>query len=429
MSGFTTATVRLGARRVVVARPNDRQYGHLGLEIGMAFAYARACGADVYLVKPRGPLGSGFFELESPDVRVLRPAAILKELLQACLSFRALRERVDILREDIRDQVEREFMLEASRYLDDPGLPQPVRDRLRRTRRRLKGEVDQMAWGRRTQPPYYRRQLLRDPVPVRLRPSAAADAARQAHAHGIAADARLVCIHAREPGYKRGAEIHDTKPDAGRDDGTRNARIETYLDAVDLLVRRGYTIVRLGDPSMTPLRHPGVVDLATSPARSNLLETYCLLRAALLIAGESGLAGVTYLTNTPFLRVNSTEPISAYPIRAPGLFLMKTVIDRPSGQPLRQLDLLGSDYCSHFRDTRRYHYIDNTPGQIREATSEMLDWIDGAWAESPGQRAYHDAAVTAAAQLRHESYYLRKWGLDDGFLGDGRIARVAIEAP
>jgi hypothetical protein len=56
----------------------------------------------------------------------------------------------------------------------------------------------------------------------------------------------------------------------------------------------------------------------------------------------------------------------------------------------------------------------------------MLEWIDGRWTESQAQRSYHEAIVSAAAQLRQWSRYVRKWGLHDGFLGDGRIARVAL---
>ena len=260
---------------------------------------------------------------------------------------------------------------------------------------------------------------------MQLHRAASEEAARQARAHGIAPDARLVCVHAREGGYKHGGETHDIKPDS-RDDRTRNARIESYLDAADYLIGRGYAVIRLGDPSMTPVHHPGVVDLATSPTRTNLLEIYCLLRSDFIICGESAFGNVIYLTNTPMLLVNATEPISAYPIRAPGLFLPKTVVDKRDGRRLTTVDLLSLEYHRQFRDTRRYQYVDNSPEQIREATQKMLEWIDGRWAESQAQHGYHEATMSAAAQLRRRSTYVRKWGLHEGFLGDGRIARVAL---
>ncbi len=426
---FTTTMVRLGTRRVLVARPNPRQYGHLGLDIAMSLARAREKGTDVYFVRPPSTLGSGLFELESPQVRVLRPTAALREIFRTCMSWRIFRERVDDWREDLREQVERELMREASRYVADPGTPPEIRERLRGTRGRLRASLERAARNSRQRPPYYERRLLREPVPVRLHAAADEDAASQARAHGISPDSRLVCIHAREAGYKRGSEIHETKPETGRDDRTRNARIESYLEAVDYLVEKGYTVVRLGDPTMTPLRHPGVVDLATSPARTNLLEVYCLLRSAFIIAGESAFVNVICLTNTPILLVNATEPISAYSVRAPGLFLPKTVVDKNTGHRLTNSDLLGRDYHRWFRDIKKYMYVDNSPEEILDATREMLEWIEGRWAESPAQRSYHEAIVAAAAQLRSHSVYVQKWGLHEGFLGDGRIARVALATP
>ncbi len=426
---FTTAMVKLGGRRVLVARPNDRQYGHLGLEIVMSLASARKEGADVYFVRPQTSLGPGLFELESPDVRVLRPARVLHELFKTCIVLQALRQRMDEFRDAMREQLERELVRESSRYVSDPGMPQEVRKRLRGMRGRLRTSLQDSARdkGARQRPAYFKRLLLREPVPVHLKPSAREEAAKQARAHGIADDARLVCIHAREEGYKRGGEIHDVKPQAGRNDMARNASIASYLAAVDELVQRGYTVIRLGDSSMTPLMHPGVVDLATSPARTNLLEVFCLLRCDFIISGESAFGTLVYLTNTPMLLINATEPIAAYPVRAPGLFLPKTVVDRRDGRRLTSLDLLTLDYHRQFRDMRRYEYIENSPEEIRGATREMLEWIGGHWSESPGQRGYHEAIMCAAVQLWPRSMYVRKWGLHEGFLGDGRIARVALE--
>ena len=424
---FESATLRFGKRRVLVTCPNDQQYGHLGLEIGMSLAYARHQGADVCFIRPSNRLGSGLFELESPDVRVLRPIPVVREFFRACLSGRRLLDRIDNWRGAVWEQVEAHFVREVNRYVADPGMPPEVRQGLRGVRGRLRASLEQVARERDRPPLYFERRRLRERVAVRLHSEAHDRAAELARAHGIPAEAPLVCIHAREHGYKQGRELQDTKPHDGRDDRARNVCIESYRAAVDELVQRGYTVVRLGDPSMTPFRHPGVVDLATSPRRTNLLEVYCLLRSDLLIAGESGLAGVTYVTNTPFLLVNATEPIAAYPIRAPGLFLPKTVIDNRDGRRLTSYDLLSTDYHRQFRDTRRFLYIDNSQEEIRDATREMLEWLAGEWVESPGQRSYHDAIMAAAARLR-QSLQVRKWGLHDGLLGDGRIARAALTA-
>lgn len=417
--------MRFGGRRVLVARPTGQQYGHLGLEFCMSLARARKAHADVYIVRPSTPIGGGLFELESPEVRVLRPIPVVRELLKTYSSWQQLRERVDDWRGGVRGQIEQEVAREMNRYVGDAGMPTEVRESLRGVRGRLRSSLEQVARSRIRRPTYFERRLLREPVSVRLHPAAAEEAAKQAAAHGIACDARLICIHAREAGYKQGNELQNTKPFDGRDDRARNVRIESYFEIADYLVARGYTVIRIGDPSMRPVVRSGVVDLALSPQRTNLLEIYCMLRSELLIAGESGLAGITYVTNTPFLLVNSTEPISSYPIRAPGLFMPKTVIDKRDGRRLSCLDLVSVEYHRQFRDTNRYLYIDNTPEEIRQATEEMLDWIGGRWSESPGQRHFHDAIMSATARLSR-SIYVAKWGPHEGFLGDGRIAKVAL---
>lgn len=391
----------------------------------MSLAHARKQGADVCFLRPSTGLGSGLFELESKAVRVLRPMPVLEDLLRTCVSWQGFMRRLHRWRGGVREHLEREFVREVAPYVADPRVPEDVRRRLRDARQRLRASLEQAARSKQACPPYYERSLIREPVPVQLRPAAREEAIRQARAHGITPDMRVVCIHSREPGYKQGAELQDVKP-GGRDDGTRNARIESYFPAIDHLVGRGYTVVRLGDPSMTPIERAAVIDLATSPRRTNLLEVYCLLRSDFILCGESAYVNVVSLTNTPMVVVNATEPISSYPLRAPGLLLPKTVVDKRDGRRLTTTDLLTLDYHRQFRDPRRYQYIDNTPDQIREATIEMLEWLGGTWTESEDQRRFHDASVTAAAELWRRSQFIQKWGLDEGFLGDGRIARAAL---
>ena len=101
---------------------------------------------------------------------------------------------------------------------------------------------------------YYRRRLLREPIPVRLSARAEEQAVREAAAIGLDERTRIVTVHAREAGYKFGREVQDAKPNSVRDDSTRNVRIESYFAAIDHLVERGYTVVRMGDPTMTPVK-------------------------------------------------------------------------------------------------------------------------------------------------------------------------------
>ena len=147
-----------------------------------------------------------------------------------------------------------------------------------------------------------------------------------------------------------------------RDDSARNVRVETYFEAIDHLVGRGYTVVRIGDATMAPVSRPGVVDLASLPTPAQALEILCLLRSRFLMCSEAGPVGVAYLTDTPTLTVNATDPVSSFPVRAHGLYLLKRVVEVESGRRLSVSDLLTVDYLEHVRNTRRHRYLDNTSG-------------------------------------------------------------------
>ena len=242
---------------------------------------------------------------------------------------------------------------------------------------------------------------------------------------GVTDAMRLVCVHAREAGYKLGREVNDKA--SRRDDSTRNARIETYFEATDRLVARGFVVVRVGDPSMEPVVRPGVIDLATHPKRSALAELHCLYRSAFLICGESGPLSVSYLTNTPVVTVNSTDPIGGYPMRRDGFYILKGVVDRRTGLRLPLGELLTEGYLRHLRDTKRFVYVENTPGEICALVDEMLEWLNGAHDESAAQSQFREAATRASVELRDRLGYVRKHGSDRGFLGDGRIGRRFVE--
>ncbi|MEW6319639.1 MAG: TIGR04372 family glycosyltransferase [Acidobacteriota bacterium] len=415
---------RAAGKRVLVSMPNVRQYGHCALEILQSFAEAAEHNASVFFVYPRKLSICALFELEPETVTVLRPNPVT-----------ALRLRWRIRHDEWREGMERKALLAAERVKDElrtelwrhmsrPGIHPTVRNDLKRLKSRLKRPFRFENWvsGLRVERQnYYRRRQLRYPVPVTLRPAALAAARAQAQALGLADDARIVTLHAREAGYKLGAEMQDTKPKTGRDDSVRNVRIDSYYLAMDYLVARGYTVVRIGDPSMTPVHRPGVIDLASSPHRSTLLELYCLLKSEFLIGSDSGPSVVAYLTNTPLVCTNCTEPVAAYPIRERSLYTVKGVIERETGRRLSLRDLLGPDYLTSFRNSRKYQYVDNTPEEIVEAVEEMIEMLAGRAPLTPAQIAFKEAVLEAEAALRQVSGYVRKWGADEGFMGDGRI--------
>ncbi|MEQ1729812.1 MAG: TIGR04372 family glycosyltransferase [Vicinamibacterales bacterium] len=413
-------------RPLIVSRPKATQYGHLALEIHLSLVYAMEAGAALYLLRERGAVNPALYEVESSAVAVLRPTVWQDAWLSARLmlprwwrywSERARGWRLDFYRA-LRNAL--------AEHCIDPRVPDALRVRLRDIRQALnRWRAEEEGQALSAEFTYVERTKVRHPVESHLNPAASERARALAAEIGVTDGMRLVCVHAREAGYKRGREVNDKA--SGRDDSTRNARIETYFEAIDRLVAQGFTVVRVGDPSMEPVVRPGVIDLATHPKRSALAEVHCLYRSAFLICGESGPLSVSYLTNTPIVTVNSTDPIGGYPMRRDGFYILKGVVDRRTGLRLRAGELLTEGYLRHLRDTKRFVYVENTPDEICAVVDEMLEWLDGAHAESPAQVQFRDAATRASVELRDRLGYVRKHGSDRGFLGDGRIGRRYIE--
>ncbi len=257
-----------------------------------------------------------------------------------------------------------------------------------------------------------RRVCAATPLRVRLPGPVEDRVARQAARLGLA-DRRLVTLHVREAGHKAALGVTDRDKDTAR-----NAEIGTYGEAIDWLVARGYVVVRIGGPEMTPLSRPGVVDLATHPERSLALELWCVFRSAFLMAGDSGPFNLSVLTGVPCLGTNMTHLIGAYPLRCHDRMLLKPVREAEEGTMLSLSDMLTASHMKHRWVPGRFLFEDNSPEQIRDAAVEMVRILDAPEAApTPAQRSAREAVLTFLAS----DYGRRKQKGQSFFLGDGFI--------
>lgn len=401
--------IALGSRALLVSRPSAGSYGHLVIDAVETLALAASESAAVVFVEDDRAPNRAVYALDADGVRVLGGAGRALALL-ATGPVRWWRRVAQLQRELYR----RELKVRAG----DPGLPPDVRRRLKRHRARTKVAAGPAA-------PYYRRRLMRARPGLSLRADVAADARGTMRRLGVADDARLACVHAREAGFKRGREAEDGG--ATRLDSLRNTAIETYDGAIDLLLDSGFTVVRVGDPSMRPIGRDDVVDLAVSPLRAPHVELECMLRAAFVLVGDSGPHAAAMLGDAVYVVANATDVVTSYPVRSSGFLLAQRVRERSTGRMLSALDFLSEDYLARLRDPLELEYLHNDRDEIRAATAEAIGWLDGC-AETERQARYRDLATAAAERLGERFSYVRKWGADAGFLGDGRIVDFQLGA-
>jgi hypothetical protein len=181
-------------------------------------------------------------------------------------------------------------------------------------------------------------------------------------------------------------------------------RDEAFHDSLALLESRGYAVMRL--------RH------------DSTLDAYLLLSCAFLLCDNPEAQRAAYVTNTPTLTVNATDAFTCYPVRQDGIYLLKTAIDLDSGRLFTPRDVLGESY---YRNRRNIGYRDNRSDEIRDAVSEMLEGLRQGWCDSEGQARYRAAAVAAGESLASRVRHVATWGPVDGFIGDGRLARVQAD--
>lgn len=196
---------------------------------------------------------------------------------------------------------------------------------------------------------------------------------------GITESDWFACLHVREAGYL--AREHDDTEHFHR---YRNADIATYLPAVQAVVERGGWVIRMGDPSMTPLSSmERVVDYALSDIRCDWMDMFLCAEGRFMLGSSSGLVMVAHAFGTPTVMTNMT-PVSCTCFSGRDIFIPKLYRSIDSGHLLTLSESLRPPYRDLTRGDRLRdlgtEVIDNDPDDIRDATIEMLSRLDGALA-------------------------------------------------
>jgi putative glycosyltransferase (TIGR04372 family) len=406
--------LRAGRRGVLIADVAASADGH-GLGYGImlkrfdkALWYAQETGLSLFLVRDSA-INRVVFRLESDDVRILPRRGLRSLLLTAVWSlsapFRIGAPRLwlqwtaaRLILGKLYARVERSAQCPAwiRRFVVRPrplyaALKRASAEYARRSDGAWKAKIratDQRRQRGTSRPPPHTRRL-------RLPPPLAKEALALAARVGIDSSAKLVTVHVREPGYRTAAGLRQ------RDwDELRNARIDTYREAFAALVARGYTVVRLGDPTMTPITMPGVIDLATSTVRSEALEVWCVLRSQFMIGCDSGPSWLAFLLGVPVLTVNAVHLRDM--LRPCDRMICKLVRVRATGHRLSLMEMLAPSFLRNGLRTDLYEHIDNTPRDITEAALDMADLVEGPTKLFHDQRVFNKMLREAGRQLRKE---------------------------
>lgn len=420
----------LGPIRLLVMKPMAAGYGPILFALLLSLHISKSIGAHVFFLPPRRPLNRAVFHITSDAVRVV-PQRLWSRVLIGTLWRLAYLVRAPIRTiRSLRPSLLQSSLEAAKAFTKDPRFPKPLRSSFKETVGEIWGDdvwwyFDDPSDGTpepstllEAFPLDYRRAYATESIPVSLPPDRLREAADLARRLNLTENSKIVTLHVRESGYKLALDLPERPKDAAR-----NAEIETYYEAIDLLVNKGYTVVRVGDATMRPMERPGVVDLATSPLRTEFLELWCFMRSEFFIGCDSGPYYAALLTNTPCLAVNITNPLGSYPLRLHDLYILKRSLDLVTGETLTLPEMLTEEYIFQPRKFARYRFIDNTSDEITQAVSEMVDTVRNGPSETAEQRKYRKLVTRLNTSERVRQSVLVDKGISDGlYLGDGRIA-------
>jgi putative glycosyltransferase (TIGR04372 family) len=123
-------------------------------------------------------------------------------------------------------------------------------------------------------------------------PSVAEDCETQLCVLGLDRERWFMTLHIRQDGYRA---------ESGSPRSIRS--LAPYEKLVQHVFAQGGQVVRLGDPSMSALDAPGLIDLSRIP-HSFLLQAYACSRSRFLFGGDSGPVALAAGFNTPAVMAN-----------------------------------------------------------------------------------------------------------------------------
>jgi len=185
----------------------------------------------------------------------------------------------------------------------------------------------------------------------------------------------FVCLIVRDQKY---LDVHHPKNDWSKWD-VRNSDINTYSEAIIGLAERGCWVFRMGKEIEHPLRvkHPRVLDYASSNLRCDLLDIWMMSHAHFCISTLLGLDNVASIYRVPVLFAN-VFPVQDVSVWTQSIIAPKLVYNKKDNSLVSLKNLVKKEilYKSSLDDYELY-IASLSQRQVYEAVIEMLDAVEG----------------------------------------------------
>jgi putative glycosyltransferase (TIGR04372 family) len=192
---------------------------------------------------------------------------------------------------------------------------------------------------------------------------------------GIPEGAWFVCVHVREAGYLPGLSYHSY----------RDCAIDAFYPAMEYIASQGGYVIRMGDPSMGPIRPmKSVIDYAHSRSHCDFLDIYLCAFCRFFLGTNSGLVSVPAQFKRPLAEVNMIP----FQYAQPGsLFIPKLIYSRNESRCLTFEEVLRRG-IHHYDSAQAYalngfDVVDNEPEDILALVQEQISVLQDSAVYTP----------------------------------------------
>lgn len=190
---------------------------------------------------------------------------------------------------------------------------------------------------------------------------------------GVPKDAWFVTLHVRTDGFHKEEAPHLSQ--------IRSANINTYLEAIELIVAQGGWVIRMGDSTMEPLPPmKQVIDYAHSKKKADYIDVFLCAKCRFFIGTGSGLSFVPPTFGVPCVLTN-WAPMGLTSFYSQDIFIPKLYWSEAEQRYLSFSELMSTPISSIYYTKKLLNLgiqiVDNTPNEIKSVVLEMLERCNG----------------------------------------------------
>lgn len=192
---------------------------------------------------------------------------------------------------------------------------------------------------------------------------------------GVPENAWFVCVHCREKGYgyRRGREPSPL----------RDVTVSNYFPAIQEIVDRGGWVIRIGDPSMSPIpKMKNVIDYAHLDIKSDWMDIFLCAACKFFLGSNSGISLLANVFGVRTAIANMSGPISAVLLYGQEDIGIHKLVWSIREKRYLSFEEIFSSPVANFPDEESFtanglSVIENSPEDIKDLAIEMMESMEG----------------------------------------------------